>query len=577
MTSAPQDRASRMLAANLRALARVQPELARRVQLPVEGDHVRLDEGGRPCLAVGRGWVALELAASALEVESARESAESAEPAAIYVFGLGAGDQVAALLASHPRACITVWERDPWLLRLALGRRDWRRVLEVGRLRLRLGRDLLEDLRAGLPPAIVFHPLLAELYAAERRMLERCTRDPRECGRPVAALGLGELFVDDVAEALDDCGFAVLPLDFARWSLEELRESLAAADAQLAMTINYRDGLAEFCESAGIPLVCWEIDPTTDRDVRLQARAPAAHVFTWRRANVETYRAAGCGHVEHLALASNVRRHAPPAPKLSSAERAELKGYAAPVAFVGASMVARAAQLRRRFVELHTALLPEVPAQTVALRIQVLLDAQRRDGATYVLPELAAHSFAEFFAALEASEVRDDPVLLLAESAAAERRLGWAAGIARYGLHVWGDADWARIEPYGATYRGPAGHRIELSKIYGAARVQVDIGRLYQRDIVSMRVFDVLACGGFLIAEHSADLEELFEVGCELESYRTPAELERKIAHYLAHPDQARGIAAAGLRAVRERHTIRQRVETMLAALAPRSAAQSAG
>ena len=42
------------------------------------------------------------------------------------------------------------------------------------------------------------------------------------------------------------------------------------------------------------------------------------------------------------------------------------------------------------------------------------------------------------------------------------------------------------------------------------------------------------------------------------------AELEQKVAHYLAHPEEARAIADAGRRAVLERHTISQRVGHML-------------
>jgi spore maturation protein CgeB len=46
--------------------------------------------------------------------------------------------------------------------------------------------------------------------------------------------------------------------------------------------------------------------------------------------------------------------------------------------------------------------------------------------------------------------------------------------------------------------------------------------------------------------------------------YTTLADLEQKVAHYLAHPDEARAIAAAGRKAVLERHSISQRIGRML-------------
>ena len=80
----------------------------------------------------------------------------------------------------------------------------------------------------------------------------------------------------------------------------------------------------------------------------------------------------------------------------------------------------------------------------------------------------------------------------------------------------------------------------------------------------SLRVFEVLACSGFLLAEHSDALEELFNVGTELETYRTQAELHEKVSHFVSNPEEAAAIAAKGRTAVLERHTVAHRIRTML-------------
>ena len=100
--------------------------------------------------------------------------------------------------------------------------------------------------------------------------------------------------------------------------------------------------------------------------------------------------------------------------------------------------------------------------------------------------------------------------------------------------------------------------------MYRSGAVHVDVARLYQQDIVPMRIFDIVACGGFVIAEHSEDLERLFDVGRDLESWKTPDELQEKIAHYLSHPDEARVIAQQGLQTIRRSHSIRARVQAIL-------------
>ena len=98
--------------------------------------------------------------------------------------------------------------------------------------------------------------------------------------------------------------------------------------------------------------------------------------------------------------------------------------------------------------------------------------------------------------------------------------------------------------------------------------IHLDIGRLYQPDIVTMRVFDVLACGGFLLAGHSEALLEMFTPGVELECWSTLDELEDKVRFYQQHPDKAQTIALAGRARVLRDHTIRQRLLTMLSDLA---------
>jgi spore maturation protein CgeB len=114
---------------------------------------------------------------------------------------------------------------------------------------------------------------------------------------------------------------------------------------------------------------------------------------------------------------------------------------------------------------------------------------------------------------------------------------------------------------------GFAGHDHALTEIYRAGAIHVDVARLYQQDIVPMRIFDILACGGFVIAEHSPALTALFKPGRDLETWHTPEELEAKVQHYQAHPAQAQAMARSGMQIVHTHHTIRARVRQMLQAI----------
>ena len=551
-----------MLRANLEALARRDPELVQRIGWPVESDHVVLDESGDVHYRLQQSRYRLSLADDAVARALPPEAPAHAQ---VFVFGIGLGEMVDALLSARADVGVVAWERDPWLLRLALGQNDWSAALASGRLRLLLGADLIEHAAAmrasGAAVLTAVHPFLGTLYRHERAWL-----DPAALDRPVVLLCAGGLFVDDLAAGLARAGFAPYTLDIHRLSREELDRTMGRLRPRLLAAINYTEGLAEFAAAHQCRLICWEIDPTTSAPPRCQDPrvAERAFLFTYRQAQVAELLAGGFEHVEYLPLAADLERRAPV--PLTAGERAR---YGTPVSFVGSSMQPQSAGFRQNFV---AALAGAHPGDGAALLDEVLAE-QRRDFTRFVVPEALA------LRAPDLARARPDLLAQLArwaaEIAAAEKRLAYVGRLGRFGVCVWGDEGWRAAQTAGLPchYRGPAGHGLELTKIYCASLINVDIGRVYQDDIVTMRVFDVLACGGFVLAERSPALAELFEIGAEVDCYASADELEAKVAHYLAHPEAARAIALRGREAVRARHGIDARVARMLAvALQPSDA-----
>ena len=546
----------------LAAVDRTAPALGRRLRWGWGNEHVE-ERGGLAFLKTDAGPRPLALT----DAERAAALAAAAGPGApIRVMGVGDGGLVVALLALG--LSFTAWEPDMAVLWRMLGAHDLAEPLREGRLRLLVGPDLLRE-RGALARELV-HPIVAHTHA---RQLEAVRAPPT---RPVALVCSGGLFVRDLCAALDGEGWLAWVIDSGALALEELAYAIQLASAKLVARINTMQGLTDLCNSVGVPLLVWEIDPCLDHILPPKRPAPKSWIFTYREQNLRSYRSRGHVNVAHLPLAAPPHRR-----PLTPEELADPRwlpsdgfGWEAGLSFVGGSLLAKVQAYLDAAKELTAAFLVQQgrPAAAAPILLDQLVGIQRQNYDQWRLPALIDGALPGLRDFVRRAHGGVDLALWLGELVAAERRLSHVSALAPLGVQVWGDAGWQRIHGGGVTYRGFAGHTHQLTRIYNGARVHIDINRIYQRDIITMRVFDVLACGGFLLAEHSPGLEKCFVLGKEIETWRTQAELVAKARHYLAHPEAARRIAEAGRERVLRDHQFDDRVRTMLGAMGLRAA-----
>ncbi len=86
-----------------------------------------------------------------------------------------------------------------------------------------------------------------------------------------------------------------------------------------------------------------------------------------------------------------------------------------------------------------------------------------------------------------------------------------------------------------------------MHRILRDSRIALNVGiDLAQGETGNMRMIETTGLGTFLLTEHKDNIGRYFEPGVECETFRSPGELEEKIAHYLKKPDERERIAAAG-------------------------------
>lgn len=134
-------------------------------------------------------------------------------------------------------------------------------------------------------------------------------------------------------------------------------------------------------------------------------------------------------------------------------------------------------------------------------------------------------------------------------------------------VKVWGDGweRYKRITGGRFVYAGPAQFGEMYAKIINSFDINLAFLRKANRDQHTSRSVELPAAGAFMLAERSDEHLTLFDEGREAEFFDDNDELARKVAHYLAHPNERRSIAARGrARCSRSGYSNMERMRSML-------------
>lgn len=152
--------------------------------------------------------------------------------------------------------------------------------------------------------------------------------------------------------------------------------------------------------------------------------------------------------------------------------------------------------------------------------------------------------------------------------AASRLRISYLSAAQFFGLTIYGDALWGKREMSGHLVKSYAGHSLDYEtqtpEVYAASAINLNLFHPQIVEGIPMRVYDVLACGGFLLSQYRPVLEEQFTIGKDLDVFHNPSELAEKIRFYLQHEDQRREMAAHGRETVLQHHTYRHRIRQIM-------------
>jgi len=364
------------------------------------------------------------------------------------------------------------------------------------------------------------------------------------------------LFMPDVRKLLADGGYALVGLQSKDLNMERFNAACDANHPQWLFSINFSPEIAYLCSTRGLPYISWTIDPLPNKRLALIDGTKPASCLAFAHDMQTVHHLAGQGiHASHLLLAAPANRRSP------IAETARLMPYRCDVSFVGSSMIDEMSTLDQWLVA-RGGDARSAAALDWAHRLLQLVGSEPAFCGLHTIGGIEA--LPDFLKDVRMNEAEQDELISLLDgvlSALYRQRGVGIMGRFNGSSAVWGDPGWTDLHLH---YRGGADHGEELTLIYCASGINLDVPRLYQRQTITMRIFDILASGGFVLAERSAALEAVFEENRHLAYYDSHDALNDVLTRWMNAPLEREAISKAGRQEVLEKHQIKHRVETIL-------------
>ncbi|MBI4620100.1 MAG: glycosyltransferase [Desulfobacterales bacterium] len=497
----------------------------------------------------------------------------------LVVLGLGIGYHVAELVKRFPDAEVVVVEAIPEIYELAKKHGKVSELEDKIKFIVGLSADeaikeiTREQMKAGMAPLTVF-PLSPAISAFPSRYLPildvlKKTISVRLWERlkypkfkddvlNVALIDFGYFLTHEVEKTIKRLGHRVLKVPIRKGedgevTITRLMERIIEFKPDFFLTINHlgfdeAGELASFFKTIEMPAASWYVDsPNIIVKAFNKNVSPYVSVFLWDKGYIEDMEAMGFAEVAYLPLATDEDIFRP-----IKLRPSDIKRYGADVGFVGNSMVDSVVEkLKKVPEELHPFLerMAELLSSSRMPFDELLktIDEGYLEKIKSLIPRLRLF--------LEAAILWRATLLY---------RLSCIETLKDFNPCIHGDKDWKKL--LGNGYR--LGHSLnyyrELPVFYNACKVNFNATSLQMEQAVNQRVFDVPACGGFLLTDHQGAIEELFDVGKEVVTYKDKDEIPELVRFYLDNPDARKAIAVKGRDRVLKEHTYKHRLNAVI-------------
>jgi spore maturation protein CgeB len=341
--------------------------------------------------------------------------------------------------------------------------------------------------------------------------------------------------------------------------IKGLNELLKQDTYSFIFSINFFPSVSDVCNIWGIPYLCLIVDSPVLELFSTSLANPCNKVFLFDRQLYNDFHHINPDGIFHIPLATNVRDNYATATMASAADRAR---FSSDISFIGS--------LYSEKCLYNQITLPE----KMRGYVDGLIEAQLLVYGYNFIEECVTPELIEAFCKVrpelinfpDSMKVDTKAVIaqhIISVKVAEQERLRYLKVLSEhYNVDLYTGSDTSSMPLI--HNRGFAKTNTEMPIIFHQSKINLNLTAKSIRSGLSLRIFDVLGCEGFLITNYQAELPEHFNIGEDLEAYTSLDDLMGKCEYYLSHDKDRQEIAHNGFEKVKKYHTYDIRLTQML-------------
>ena len=324
------------------------------------------------------------------------------------------------------------------------------------------------------------------------------------------------------------------------------------------ITYLYITQLSNLCEKYQIPYIAWIYDSPLISVFHESIFNSMNRIFVFDKTMYDRLNQLGIPHVYYMPLAANTNRI-----NALNITAEDEQQYSCDISFVGSLYEKNA------YNELMQQLPTEVIVPMNHYLMQHLCD-WKGDRSWPVLPDIATQFLTDN--RLYDTSVIDKfqmpanmylGILFLSRKLAEMERITALNTLAEaFPVDIYTGSESEHIA--GLRQHPPVNYYLELGKVYYLSKINLNFTLPSIESGVPLRVYDIMAHGGFVMSSYQKEFDTLFTPGKDIVVFHDLIELKEQAAYYLSHEKERIRIAAEGYQTVNRYYSYEHQIKKIL-------------